>query len=595
MSDVMRKILRICLKEEQLSYLVGVPGAVYIVMFCGNFKGEQITALLIGVGVAAMLVSPLRFLLHIRRMKPLLTVAADPSSGVEQLAVVKEKLLEEPVKHGWSSAVAWLSATSIAFIVAHLLTGLGAFHLLVLVLIWSVTMPSGYVIMYFVTEKGLFSVLSDARISMITGYKRKQYSIVKKVFVSLSILAWYPAAVLSFIIFEMNYKIIVFENIGIHIAFIIMMIAGILATISYMLISSLRLTLRSSGEGLRELSMGNLNAYVPETTADEMGAITGDINMLAGSLRKMVGVSVGVVSELERDSQKLHGYMDEVSDGSMSVASSMEEMTSAIEELGASSDAIAGNSIKHREFVNRINGYVGELFETIETFAKKASDAFAMSNEAMQRVEHCGGALKETQQHVSDISGSTRAISQNVEVIKDIADQVNLLSLNASIEAARAGEHGRGFSVVADEISKLADTTQSNANSIVKTISEIIGNVDMEMKAMETLTTAFASIRKYIEETLAFMKGITGDVTRQKDISGEVKQLFGELMTMSKENLTASQEQSKAHQEIVNNVTSVNNLMTVLTEKTSGVRDMSSELASRASGLLESTTGFRIT
>ncbi len=586
-----RAIMTMILKQELFSYLIGVPLAVYIVIICGNFEGERLRGLLVGVGIAALMVTPFG-MINIRRMQKLHTriMNGGDSAG---LADVKSRLFREPHYQAVSIALRWFAATSIAFGVGHLLAGMGLVQMLLLPVIWTVTVPSGYIYTYFITEKGVSPYLERPEIAGISDYRRSHFSVIRKIAFSLTVLLWYPSAIFSLLLYELQNGIITVNQVEINIALILSMMIVMLVSISWLLTSSLKATIKYSETGLRDMAKGNLAVIIPEITADEIGGIARSITRLAGALRKMVSVSAAAVNQMDGDSRTLLGYMEEMSQGGMSVAASMEQMTSAIEELGASSDAIAVNTLRHREFMTRVNGFVDGLIGTVEDFAARAGAASELSAEADRRVEKGNGILTETQRHVADISESTKAISASVDVIRDIADKVNLLSLNASIEAARAGEHGRGFSVVAEEISKLADTTQTNADRIVKTIGEIVKKVQMENGAMEMLAQSFSEIKRFIDETAAFMSMISGDVVRQREKSGELRSLFDELMAMSAENMNAIQEQSKAHQEMVRNAGSVSETMTLFAEKTESVRDMSRGLARRAENLLSGIKMFR--
>jgi methyl-accepting chemotaxis protein len=194
--------------------------------------------------------------------------------------------------------------------------------------------------------------------------------------------------------------------------------------------------------------------------------------MNADSLKHVareVSGSIQVFNDQADDLKKVTGVLDNIS---RDQAASLEEVSASIEELSASSESL--NAVSKRLY-NEVSDSVGAVNEL-----KNVNDRVVENN---QRINMTLGEIadfslmstqkmKHTQDQFATLKEKSSEMSNFIQIINDIADKVNLLSLNAAIEAARAGDSGRGFAVVADEISKLADATTSNSKEIANIINE---------------------------------------------------------------------------------------------------------------------------
>jgi len=230
----------------------------------------------------------------------------------------------------------------------------------------------------------------------------------------------------------------------------------------------------------------------------------------------------------------------------------------------------------------------------MKSFTGNASDASSLSAQVLEKIEDTGGSLGMVSDKISDISESTGTIVESVDVIKDIADKVNLLSLNASIEAARAGDAGRGFAVVADEISKLADITQSNAGRITEAISGMVKKVADGMGAVKAMGTSFGDIREHITHIVKAVTEIAGSAEGQSRVGEEMRLRFKTLLDMTADNLLAAAEQAKAYQEINANVNQVSEQMQHFAGEGENIKEMSRDLAAQAERLMKEMSFFKL-
>jgi len=206
-----------------------------------------------------------------------------------------------------------------------------------------------------------------------------------------------------------------------------------------------------------------LNRPIVVCNNDEIGQISGNINVLITTLQQaMIKAKMTMASNSE-------------------INKSMQASSSQITKIAQEQDKIV-DIVK--VLTTKINKELQESRDISETSATYMKEDYAMLDlmiETLDKIVESINRVSQDEQHISaqmhDLAEQTAQIRSILEIIKDIADQTNLLALNAAIEAARAGEHGRGFAVVADEVRKLAERTQKSLSEIDATISIVVQSV----------------------------------------------------------------------------------------------------------------------
>lgn len=258
----------------------------------------------------------------------------------------------------------------------------------------------------------------------------------------------------------------------------------------------------------QQIAKGNMQVRVPEATSqDEVGQLTNSFHLMVEHLRYLIQHVKSSVDEVAHSSDRLLSVADQTT-------SAGHRISSTIQQLAASAQLQIEDANVSVEALNQMQSGLQHISETLETVHTSAEH---MSNEARDgqeviinsknQIENIREAARDSLSNMENLIDSTKKISHVAQFMSHIANETNLLALNASIEAARAGEHGRSFSVVAIEIRKLAEQTVH----YVKEIEE------MNRTIMSSLGSSSRSIEQVVHEVNAGIEVMkyTGDKFRQ--------------------------------------------------------------------------------
>ncbi|HYL81911.1 MAG TPA: methyl-accepting chemotaxis protein [Candidatus Acidoferrum sp.] len=368
----------------------------------------------------------------------------------------------------------------------------------------------------------------------------------------------------------------------------IMIITALLAVLAGMVLAfvmsrNLTTEIRSLVTTARTVAQGDLTRDVSVNTSDEIGELAGAFNQMVGSLRE-------VVREVKTTSEA-------ITTSAVALSASAEEMNSSTEEIAATVEQIAKGAEHQAGLVEQTSKVIREMANSvteIATRAKSAAEAAAeagytaqtggkSAQEAMDKMKGVFSIIEGAAGGVKSFSEKTQQIGTIVDVITKIAQQTNLLALNATIEAARAGEAGRGFAVVADEVRKLA----SEAGNSAEKIAELIKQDQMEntkvAASMEVATREMTSGR----EVLTYTSDALQDIVRV--VVEEVKKVQ-EISALTQQQTQGAQEMVKTIDEIAkvaeDNAASTEEASAATTEQTASMEQMARS-AQQLSGLAD--------
>ncbi len=356
-------------------------------------------------------------------------------------------------------------------------------------------------------------------------------------------------------------------------------------TMIFILIGSIRERLKGLIHKMEDLSggAGDLTYQLDVTGKDEIAVLSNHFNNFINTLRTMVVEIRDIGIALSTSTDEMSSTTQSFTNNAQTQAASSEEIAATMEEISAGNNHIKESVVLLHELVKFIVGRLDSGMEKVKEALGRMADALTTRDKvdsSLQSIEGVVTRVTASMNEAQDVADNTRTIIQSVT---EIAEQVNLLSLNAAIEAARAGEQGRGFAVVADEIGKLAEATQNNVKDItdkIQNASDSIGKAGVEIR------TIVSRIKSIISEITVF-----GDIVNQvNDImiaDNKVKENIlsdARVMSDSAESINISiKEQANAVEEIMKNIERTNLLIqanalgaeeiTASTEETAGMAE----------------------
>ncbi|MBJ7538004.1 methyl-accepting chemotaxis protein [Marinomonas transparens] len=336
----------------------------------------------------------------------------------------------------------------------------------------------------------------------------------------------------------------------------VVILVGLLIAIwfSYRTPKTLTDQVRYLGQRIREISEGDgdLTQRIEFSTKDELGDLATEFNEFLSRLR-------GIISNIHKQSSALGDVTVELNDAATktsgitdALANASASIVSAGHEMDMSNQQMANVASETASEANNSN----DLTQSGMVAVNKSHQAIT---ELVSDIEH---ALSRS----GELQKSSESIASVLEVIRNIAEQTNLLALNAAIEAARAGEQGRGFAVVADEVRTLATRTQDSTNEIESMIEQLKVNVGESSKAIQnSRDNADFTVNNFEEVTQVF---------------GMLQESFSKVQDMAAQTAQATQEQS-----VVSN--DINQNMVSLKDQTDSVQSVSNMIQQQSHNMTE--------
>ena len=316
---------------------------------------------------------------------------------------------------------------------------------------------------------------------------------------------------------------------------------------------------------MNQFSKGDLTTQLEVKKKDIIGDLFYGFNISVENIRNMiVQVSVAVQATASA-SAEISSSTEEMAAGALEQSTQTNEVASAVEQMTRTIIETAGNASNASDASKKSS-------EEAKTGVRKVN----VSKEGMLRIVE---SARTTGERISSLAKKTDQIGEIAQVIDDIADQTNLLALNAAIEAARAGEQGRGFAVVADEVRKLAERTTKATKEIAETIKAIQVEAQEANVSMTQASSAVENGMKLTDEVEQVLHTI---LTSAENVSMEINQVAA-----------ASEEQSSAAEEITKNMEAINNITNETSSAIQQVAHASEDLNRLTENLQTLISSFR--
>lgn len=316
----------------------------------------------------------------------------------------------------------------------------------------------------------------------------------------------------------------------------------------------------------REVASGNLACRIDTNRSDEIGQVQQAMSDMVGSLQGIANRIGVATATLAGGSEKLSTTASTLEQGTSDQTTRIEHSAVAMTEMSQTINDVAQNA--------------HSTATTAETMKETAISGKEMMYNAMNELKHFADTIKSAVRQVEVLGEKSQEITSIIALINDIADQTNLLALNAAIEAARAGEAGRGFAVVADEVRKLAEKTGTATGEIVQSVNEMRESVNFSVDLIRKEGNSIDKVVGIVDESMSSIDRIVEDM---ENISEMVNRIA-----------TASVEQSSTSDEISNNINEIADVARQIKQAFTEVMRSSHDLANTAVELNETAKWFKL-
>ncbi|HUE92879.1 MAG TPA: methyl-accepting chemotaxis protein [Pseudomonas sp.] len=329
---------------------------------------------------------------------------------------------------------------------------------------------------------------------------------------------------------------------------------------------SIRATLKSLGQVMNQVAAGDMTVSFKAQSQDELGELGQVFNETVVKIHQLIERVGQTVVEVERQADRVQQVSGESNHAVAGQRSQIEQVATAMNQMSATAQEVARSAAAAVGSAQSVND---------ETVSGRA-----LVESQVGSIQRLAGEIDQSVAVINQLASDSASISQVLDVIKGIAEQTNLLALNAAIEAARAGEQGRGFAVVADEVRNLAKRTQQSTEQIEAMISKLQGGVGAAVKAMgasHQMADTTVSESGKVQQALENILGAVGMIVDQ-----------------NQQIATAAEEQTAVAHDIDQNIVEISQAGERTAEGASHTEQASRELSGLVARLKQLIGAFRV-
>ncbi|WP_172152680.1 methyl-accepting chemotaxis protein [Pseudomonas tumuqii] len=345
---------------------------------------------------------------------------------------------------------------------------------------------------------------------------------------------------------------------------------GVLTLLALYVLFCLNASIRRSTAGIIEAAQGlrdgDLRVHMQVHGADDLASIATALNAAVAQLR-------GSLQGVDQESQSLDGTVQLLSSQAQSALTAVEQQQGQMSQIATAATQMAATA--------------QSVAQSCEEAAVEAGQTREIANQSNQRSVRTSASMRQLSSRLGDSASTlqqlrmqTEQITRVVDVIKGIAEQTNLLALNAAIEAARAGEQGRGFAVVADEVRSLSQRTQNSTAEIAQTVADLHRVVGQSVSLMEE---AVRQAEGDVGSVLAMGEDLAGIVESVQRVSDRLAQIA-----------TAAEQQAATADEVSGNIQQVDQGASAMLDGAQAVSDAAEQLRRGSQMLAQNTGRFRL-
>jgi methyl-accepting chemotaxis protein len=347
----------------------------------------------------------------------------------------------------------------------------------------------------------------------------------------------------------------------------LLIIATVLTLLfAWLLTKSITQPINSALKAAEDIAEGDLTRTITVDGTDEAGRLLAAMLKMQSKLRDTLQRISGSATQLASAAEELNAVTDESARGLSQQNNEIEQAATAVNQMTSAVEEVARNAVS--------------TSEASKNATTSASDGRDLVQETVSAIERMSNDVQSTSTLIGNLADESRDIGKVLDVIRGLADQTNLLALNAAIEAARAGEAGRGFAVVADEVRALAHRTQQSTSEIERMIGSIQGGTEQAVNSMRSST-------ERAESTLNIAKGAG---LALDTINSAVVEINERNLVIA----SAAEEQAQVAREVDRNLVNIRDLSTQSATGANQTSAASNELSRLAVDLNGMVARFKV-
>ena len=329
------------------------------------------------------------------------------------------------------------------------------------------------------------------------------------------------------------------------------------AIIVYFITRSIVKPLNTLNQAALKISHGDLTERISISSQDEFGELSNSFNDMSDHLQK-------VIHEVEVSAEQVAASSEELTASAEQTSDASEHVSEGIQQVASGAEAQENGLKQNAETLATITDGIGRVAENALSVSKLTQDARIQAEKGGETVQQSVEQMKSLHQSVKEsnttilsLNDRSKEIESIIDVIVGISDQTNLLALNAAIEAARAGESGKGFTVVANEVRKLAEQSQQSANQISDLISNIQIDTQHSVTKMETASVNVENGMTLSNETadsfnqvIKSVRDIAPQIEDVAEIAEQISNRIQEVTRTATEHADVARDNAAASEEI---------------------------------------------
>lgn len=559
---------KLTLSIESITYLVVIPMSIYVIFVLGGFVNEGLLYTFISVSVAIIINIALGIYIRKRIIyADLYSLYESNQLEEKELIEIKKKLLRFPLIEGFTMFFRWLLGVSSALLIINIFISVSSTQCIAMSIFAVILGVVGFMLNYINSEKFIIDIFIEKKLGHIKVEDDNYINLglSKKIFVGLLSIVLMGAFTYSYLAYDIHYKIIDPEKYVLHLIISTICLVYITSTFSYVFIKSIKKSIGQIEYAISSITENNLNVNFAIVTSDEIGNMGRNLHKMKDNLRELIKHIAYMAENLGTSSEQM--------------AASSQQSNSMADNMSEIIDNFSKSFLEESQFIEQTTQTINEMAVSIQQVAKNIETTNKVGKGAEESSKNGKNAVERAIQKMADVQNvmkqsveATEILKNNsdeigniVEVITNIAEQTNLLALNASIEAARAGESGKGFTVVAEEVRKLAEQSSNAAAQITQLIEEVQKGTNIAVNLMKEGSLAveegsytvvetgntFDEIHKSIDAIACDIDEVSLSIQQMSTNSEQIVEVMDNITEMSGERISDTQQISSASQEQV--------------------------------------------